>query len=169
MHHRKYEDTTLFHGIEDAVWEAPYKATTNTRLKLWPGIGKVNDVLNGVVYLNGEVLAETLLAAFVVLDGLLELDLGLRVEGVIHPAKRFRICAKTWSPGIAFTRPVRTSSRRRSALAIHCRSMSSSGELRLRSMESTTIALSSTGREITSAINSFGFMVDLLFCVRITG
>ena len=75
MHHRKYDDTTLFHGIEDAVWEAPYKATMNTRLKLWPGTGKVNDVLNGVVYLNGEVIAETLLAAFVVLDGLLELDL----------------------------------------------------------------------------------------------
>jgi hypothetical protein len=29
-------------------------------------------------------------------------------------------------------------------------------------MESTTIALSSTGRDIASAINSFGFMVDLL-------
>ncbi len=119
VHHGKYENITLFHEVEDTTREAPCKATTNTRPQLWLGTGKVDDVLNGVVYLNGELVAEIILAAFVVLDGLLELDLGLRVKGVVHPAKRFRICAKTWSPGIAFTRPVRTSSRRRSASATH--------------------------------------------------
>jgi len=119
VHHRKYENIILFHEIEDAIWEAPCKATTNTGLQLWPGTREVNDVLNGAVYLNGKLVAKIILAAFVVLDGLLELDLGLRVKGVVHPAKRFLICAKTWSPGIVFTRPVRTSSRRRSASAIH--------------------------------------------------
>ena len=63
MHHCKYENTTRFHGIEDTVGEAPGKATADTRLQLWPSIGEVHDVLDGVVYLDGEVVAETFLTA----------------------------------------------------------------------------------------------------------
>ena len=119
VHHREYEDVTLLHAIKDTIREMSCKATANTRLQLWPSIGEVNDVLNGVVYLTGEIVAKAILTAFVVFDGLLKLDLVPGLEGAVHPAKRFRIRAKTWSPGIAFTRPACTSSRRRSASAIH--------------------------------------------------
>ena len=119
VHHCEYGNVTLLHAIKDTIREMPCKATANTRLQLWPSIGEVNDVLNGGVYLTGKIVSKAILADFVVLDGLLKLDLALGVEGVVHPAKRFRICAKTWSPGIAFTRPACTSSRRRSASAIH--------------------------------------------------
>jgi len=47
VHHREYEDTTWFHGIENAVWEAPCKATAGATLQLWPSIREVHNVLNG--------------------------------------------------------------------------------------------------------------------------
>ena len=76
---------------------------------------------------------------------------------VVHEAKRSQILLNTSSPGIALTLPERSSERRRLATVAHLRSMSNAGGFRLLRMESTTIALSSTGREIASAIKSFVF------------
>jgi len=83
---------------------------------------------------------------------------------VIHEAKRSQILLNTSSPGIALTLPERSSERRRLATAAHLRSMSNAGGFRLLRMESTTIVLSSTGREIASAIKSLVFK---LVCLRI--
>jgi len=76
---------------------------------------------------------------------------------VVHEEKRSQILLNTSSPGIALTLPERSSERRRLATAAHLRSMSNAGGFRLLRMESTTIALSSTGSEIASAIKSFVF------------
>ena len=46
-------------------------------------------------------------------------DASLRVERIPHLPTRRRISAMTSSPGIGFTRPERTSSRRRTASAAH--------------------------------------------------
>ena len=76
---------------------------------------------------------------------------------VVHKEKRSQILLNTSSPGIALTLPERNSERRRLATIAHLLSMSNAGGFRLLRMESTTIALSSTGREIASAIKSFVF------------
>jgi len=83
---------------------------------------------------------------------------------VVHEAKRSQILLNTSSPEIALTLPEHSSERRRLATAAHLRSMSNAGGFRLLRMESTTIALSSTGREIASAIKSFVFKLVRL-CV----
>jgi len=72
---------------------------------------------------------------------------------VVHEAKRSQILLNTSSPGIALTLPERSSERRRLATDTHLRSMSNAGGFRLLRMESTTIVLSSTGRESLLQLN----------------
>ena len=76
---------------------------------------------------------------------------------IFHGEKRFQTLLNTVSPGTASTSPERSSEIRFLAIAAHFLSMSESGGLRLLRMESTTIALSSIGSEIASAIKSFVF------------
>ena len=118
---------------------------------------------NGQLHFNGKVTSQTGFTFFVIFDGLNELSLRLRVERRFHAENLFQILRNTSSPGTATTFPVRSSSRRLLATAAHSVSITVSGGLRFFRSESTTLALSSTGREIASAIKSAVFIIYLKF------
>lgn len=85
-------------------------------------------------------------------------------------ARRFQALASTSSAGIGSTSPDRNWAKRRLATAAHFWSMSALGGFILLRSESTTMALSSTGREMASAIRSFvGTIGYLSRCPSVPG
>ncbi len=157
VHYGKYENPFRLFGVQNSIRKSSCHASPNILSQGHPGFGISNNSIDWWIYLNCEVVSQSLGAIFIVIDGLVELHFCLGVKWIFHGEKRFQILLNTSSPGTALTSPDRSSAIRRFAIAAHFLSMSESGGFRLLRMESTTIALSSTGSEIASSIKSFVF------------
>jgi len=168
VHHREDENLVCFDTVEYAVRKTIGQTTADIVFKPRPHSGIVDDFLDRQVDLDGEILPETGFAALIVVYGLVEFGFSFLVKGETHFSKRSRILAKTCSPGTAFARLERSSARRRFATSAHFRSIFVSGALRLRRRESTTIALSSTGRHSASCIMSAVLGISYLMCSTTT-
>jgi hypothetical protein len=155
VHHGEDEDAGQFFGVEDSIGKSPGLASPHFACEDGPSLGLLGRTTDGGIDFKREVKTQMLLSLLVVVDGSDELLFGLWVEEEVYVFNRFRILAKTCSPGIGSTLPERSSARRRWAAWAHLRSILASGALRLRRIESATMARSSTGREATSSMISF--------------
>ena len=111
---------------------------------------------------QSEVISQSWLNVFVITYCLIEFFFRFWMKGKVHFSNLFHAFLKTSFPGIAFTRPDLSSSRRPLASLAHILSISDSGWFRLRNSESTTRALSSTGSDTASSISCFVFMYSPL-------
>lgn len=111
----------------------------------------------------GKVIAKVWPLSFVIIDSLIEFSFRIRVKRETHFKRLSHILWKTSSPETALTSPERNSRNLRWATSAHCLSISDVGVLRVFSKESTSIALSSTGREMASSSRSVVFMFQYLF------
>lgn len=95
MHDSEDENHIRFDAVEDAVGKAIYEAPTHVSFKNGPS-GRIDEyVLDGGVDLDREIITEAILALLVIVDGLKELGLRLRVELEDHVPKRALTLANT--------------------------------------------------------------------------
>lgn len=155
MHYCKDEYPIMLNAINNTVREAIYKTTPNIFFDRRPSSWVVNNVLNAVKYLYREIVTKSPFTLLVIINRLVELYFRFVVKREDHFLNRPWIFANTTFPGTGFTLPVRNSDSLRLAIFTHSASISADGGLSVRSSESTTMTLSSMGRDSASCIISF--------------
>jgi hypothetical protein len=122
VHHREDEDVTLgLNRVEYGVREYVREAAANILFKDPPAFWSLYNTADRALDGGDETKVESFLTIRVIVRGVLEFLQRFRVELVSHALRRAasdsRTRANASPPGTDFTRPLRTSSRRRLASA----------------------------------------------------
>ncbi len=145
-HDGQNKNPIKFNAIKNCKRESIEQKPPHITSHASPCRGVVQNMLNGRIYLNHEIGAQATLTGVVVSGCCQKFFLGPWMERESHQARASRILANTCSPGTGLTRPDRNSANRRFEISSHLSSIRVVEELRERSNESITMALSSMGK-----------------------
>ncbi|GAI70900.1 unnamed protein product [marine sediment metagenome] len=88
VHNGKDEENTLIDYIDNAIWETTSLTAPDIVFDYGPSFWKTEDILEGGMYFNSEIVTETRLIIFIIVYGGDEFDLGFRVKNEFHSANR---------------------------------------------------------------------------------
>ena len=115
VHDCKNQHGVRFYGVENGVRKNARETAPNIFFQDAPSLRGCENLVDSVFYGRHETEFQALLTVCVVSGSMPVLRQGLGVELVPHRANICLTRSKAASPGIVFTRPLRTSSRRRHA------------------------------------------------------
>ena len=161
MHDSNNKDELRFDGVQNSVREDARETASDILIEDSPTFRGVENSPDGILNGLDESQGKRWIALCVV-EGCLPVFLQcFRVEVPFHRRTASRTCWRASSPGIASTRPLRTSSRLRFASATHSRSMClSSSASKLSTRRSASRARDSVGR-VMACSASFSTVVAM--------
>ena len=95
IHYSKNEYSVWLNTVKNSVRKTSCQVATDISFQDGPSKRIVEYVLNSSIDFDGEIIAETLFTFLVVIDGLKELSLGLRMIFEDHLLKRSLTSANT--------------------------------------------------------------------------
>ena len=125
VHHGEYQDGVLFDRVQDCIRKRMGAACPHILIDSSPTFGRLQYPLNGGFDFDGEGCAQAGTTGFIERSGFVIFSARVRMKLVGHRPTKRRTSPTTCSPETGWTCPDRTSSRRRTASAVHSRWISS--------------------------------------------
>jgi hypothetical protein len=88
VHNGKDEENISIDYIDNAIWKTTSLTAPDIVFDYGPSFWKTEDIFEGGMYFNSEIVTETWLTIFIIVYSGNELDLGFRVKNVFHLANR---------------------------------------------------------------------------------